>query len=499
MIDKLRGVLALACAALTFMSSGAAAQTQPASTDSGFVGIPDYRSEETGVPFFWKFNAESLDKSIRGMRAAIAKCDRQAYNLAARRLLSYDPVPGLDDKTFKARSDRDRASMTRAHEELAPKYPQPCPPPPAAQAAAPPPPLFAGLPEYQSQETGIPFYWKEIADQLDAYIQAKRAAIANCDREAYRKVVVPVIRFPAVANVSNEMHNARADRDNANFKRAIAEQTPAFPEPCNRQVGMALPSAPSGGGTQFSVWVTGGATVPFRFSSSVTGVDTFFGPGNYLIDSKPGLGGGSITPTVGGRVRFSLDPIDWFSPPAERPGGANALRLFLESGVQTGFGAQSFIQPFQRVSGFPQGFGSNTINENFQIPIVAGLQFPFTLGSPQNPPATVDLYGGITIDSWTQTLQGNEAGGPANAQGFFGQNNRYTVDPTIGLGVTIPIGDTGFRVGFNTELMFRPGSVVTARSYTFPSETYYGSVDPSLMASFMIRLGWQIDAIGRRR
>ena len=164
--------------------------------------------------------------------------------------------------------------------------------------------------------------------------------------------------------------------------------------------------------------------------------------------------------------------------------------MFVEAGVQSSFGAQSFIQPFGGVSTTPQGFGSNTVKENFQVPILIGVGLPIT--SPGQTPIVLDLYGGITLDSWTQTLQGRESGAPGGL-GFFGQNQRFTVDPTVGVGVRVPVGDIGFGLpiifGVNAEVQFRPGGVVTAPSANFPSETYYGTVNPTANMAIMGRIG----------
>ena len=44
-------------------------------------------------------------------------------------------------------------------------------------------------------------------------------------------------------------------------------------------------------------------------------------------------------------------------------------------------------------------------------------------------------------------------------------------------------------IGVNAEVQFRPGSVVTATSANFPSETYYGTVNPTANMANMGRIG----------
>jgi hypothetical protein len=48
------------------------------------------------------------------------------------------------------------------------------------------------------------------------------------------------------------------------------------------------------------------------------------------------------------------------------------------------------------------------------------------------------------------------------------------------------------------EVQFRPASVATAGSSSFPSETYYGTVYPQTNFLFMFRVGIPIGA-GKRR
>jgi len=127
-----------------------------------------------------------------------------------------------------------------------------------------------------------------------------------------------------------------------------------------------------------------------------------------------------------------------------------------------------------------------------RIPILIGGSVPIVpTVTPGGSPLFFNVYGGVTLDSWKQTLQGRDAGAPGGA-GFFGQNQRFTVDPTAGVGFQTTMG--GFLVGLNAELQFRPGSVVTAQSANFTGETYYGTVDPRTNLLLMARIGWSFGA-----
>jgi hypothetical protein len=250
--------------------------------------------------------------------------------------------------------------------------------------------------------------------------------------------------------------------------------------------------------------------VPLNGSGAVTGVDTFFGAGNFLISNSPNNASSSAVPMVGVRARANVldlgnsglfldagflgDVIrgkNTSSPPSSTPRGPG-VGVFVESGIQSSFGAQSFIQSFSGVSTTPQGFGSNTVKENFQIPILIGVGVPIS-GSGSTP-VFLDLYGGITLSNSTQTLQGGEVGAP-NGRGFFAESKRTTVDPTLGTGVRAVITDFSggalppLIIGANAEFSFRSGNVVQAQSPNFPSQSYYGTVDPRANATFTVRVG----------
>jgi hypothetical protein len=65
--------LVVACVASAILPGSAGAQGKPASGDNtGFIGIPEYTSSETGIPFFSPTNASTVDRAIRALREAAA-------------------------------------------------------------------------------------------------------------------------------------------------------------------------------------------------------------------------------------------------------------------------------------------------------------------------------------------------------------------------------------------------------------------------------------------
>ena len=229
------------------------------------------------------------------------------------------------------------------------------------------------------------------------------------------------------------------------------------------------------------VYAVGGGLIPFGTNGNVTGVDATIDPSNLLITNQSG-GSSSTTPLLGARVHV---PLLWNMYDEQRL----AFSVFFETGLQSGFAAQSFIQTFQNTSFFAGDFGSSTITEYYQIPLLLGVTVPVAERSA-SPSLLLDFYGGITLDSWAQTLQGAEMNAPG--QSFFGQNRRFSANPTVGLGVRMPVGNIGADLpiifGVNAELQFRPGSVVTVTSPNFPV-TYFGTVDPNANLAIMARIG----------
>jgi hypothetical protein len=230
------------------------------------------------------------------------------------------------------------------------------------------------------------------------------------------------------------------------------------------------------------VYLVGGGYFSFARNSNVSSFDITNAPGPAILGSQSG-GGSSVTPLLGARVQV---PLFWHMVDEEHLG----FSVFFETGLQSGFGKESFTQSFQNTSVTAADFGSNVVREYLQVPLLLGATIPIA-GRSAAPSALFDIYGGVTIDSWAHVLQGSEANA-LGQQGFYGQNRNVTADPTVGIGLSVPVGslDAGLPIflGLNAELQLRPGSVVTAVSNNFPI-TYYGTVDPYANLAVMARLG----------
>lgn len=231
------------------------------------------------------------------------------------------------------------------------------------------------------------------------------------------------------------------------------------------------------------LYAVGGGLFSSATNNTVSAVD-ITAPDNVLYGGASGGGRSSTTPFLGARVHV---PMLW----RMRDESHLSFSVFLETGLQSGFGAQSFLQPFQGTSVTAQDSGAVSIREYFQVPLLLGLTLPLGESAGSGAPnVLLDFYGGLTFDSWAHILQGSEANS-GGGQGFFGANRRLTADPTVGLGVRLPIGDPAelpLFIGLNAELLFRPGSTVSAGSQNF-SVNYTAYAGPYTELAVMARIG----------
>jgi hypothetical protein len=286
-----------------------------------------------------------------------------------------------------------------------------------------------------------------------------------------------------------------------------ATMDPGAPAPAqtppDRRTGM-LP-----GGPMFEVAAVVSGFHPARGGSNVTGFDDLAGPDSLHVHN-------SITApyhAIGLSGRLYLYDLFTNGGP---PGPLGGLGVFGEAGVDFFFG-RSHVAAFQGVNTFPQGFGEHIQRAIWAVNVAIGIAIPIGVspfmdgvyvssaaGDGGQPDACtggacavprnvmLDLYVGAAITNRTHKLQGNEAGAGPGALPFYAETNRTTIDPKVGLGVRVPfaVGDgPAMFFGLNGELIWRPGSVVTAPSRNFPSQTYYGTIDPWVDFSVSARLG----------
>src|SRR5207249_11867433 len=104
--------------------------------------------------------------------------------------------------------------------------------------------------------------------------------------------------FPAtLANAPEGRQRLNQMRRDSELLGTAAQNRPPFPANC-------APPATGYNPGPFSVYLIGGGLVPLSGSGNVTGVDTFFGPGAFLIDNKQG-GTSSAVPMAGLRARLT--------------------------------------------------------------------------------------------------------------------------------------------------------------------------------------------------
>jgi hypothetical protein len=353
-------------------------------------------------------------------------------------------------------------------------------------------PLYVGVPQHPSTETGVGFYFAADAQAVDRIARSMADAAARCDRAAYDQAQASGATLKAniqlAAQRTPNQYEPLQYRKDAEAVGAALDKAPRLSPSCTATVtpsgaptGTAMGGPPLkdyGAFGPIQVYAVGGVLAPIGGVGTVTGVEVA-GRGN--VTNVTG-GTAAAVGMAGGRVRGELP----FARESDTPSA------FIEVGVQSSFGTQSFIQTFGQIGPRAQGYGSSTVVENLQVPLLAGISLPFTEITGAAP-VYLDLYGGVTLDSWTQTLQGAEAGAQAGGPGFFSQTQRFTVDPTVGAGFRVPLspGAIGFPMILraNAEFQFRPGGVVMAQSGQFGSQTYWGTVNPIVNGVFFAGVG----------
>jgi hypothetical protein len=347
-------------------------------------------------------------------------------------------------------------------------------------------PLWVGVPQHVSNETGVGFFFASDAHAVDRIVRAMGHAAARCDRAQYEQAWASAATLKANIEAegqrtTNQYEPLQYQKDAAAVGMAM-DKAPRLPPGCPAKsvsaAAATMPLKDYGAFGPLQVYAVGGVLAPFSAAGSVTGVDVA-GGGN--VTSVIG-GTGAATGMAGGRLRAET--------PLARE--SSAPSAFFETGLQSSFGTQSFIQAFGKIGPRALGYGSSTVSENLQIPLLAGVSVPFNEITPAAP-VYLDLYGGVTLDSWTQTLQGAEAGAQAGGPGFFSQTHRFTVDPTVGAGFRVPLspGVVGWPMILraNAEFQFRPGGTVLAQSGQFGGQTYWGTVDPIVNGLFFAGVG----------
>jgi hypothetical protein len=526
--------------------------------DFGFVGIPEHTSTESGIPYFNEVNARAVDQAYAGMQAAIARCDMTAYFVA------LNGIAAASERMMSALGTPQNIRDVQLLREAAirrPLFPSPCPPVVAAapgslrttaerlhaQTTMPSAPLSvaeqAGLPGVTVRGTPFAVYDTRTAERASRIIADARRAAAACDAAALERAMneYSALISDAGAGKPGETSDQLAQRRNSvdilgrlyqlEFPKQVdcprpagqattptpgttpapgmppattpapgATPVPGMPAPpADRRTGM-LP-----GGPMFELAAVFTGFHPAMGGLNVTGFDLLAGAAakDFLL--------ANTTPyhALGLAGRFYC--YDLFGQGGPLPGAG----VFAELGADF-FLNRSHYQTFQRVNGFPQGFGEHVLVNNWAVNVALGIAIPIGtspfmggvfVGAAQDggqPDACtggacavsrnvmLDLYVGAAISNRTHTLQGNEAGAGAGAIAFYAQTNRTTIDPRIGVGVRLPFavgGGPAMFAGLNSEVTWRPGSVVAAQSRNFPSQAYYGTVDPGVDFSVSARLG----------
>lgn len=470
-----------------------------------FLGLPNHYSALTDLSFYSSYDALYAEATADLARDAIKACSREKYDNArkilegviaddakagARMTLAVSQGSPLPDPQRRlGQINHDIAQLKKALEKF-PPFPEDCKDKRTGALMGQPVtpkgdgPVFIGIPENYVASADLSFFANGMAWSLEAIYLGAEQAIRECDRakfEGLKNALAHMIasaeqdfarsaaeaaraKFPDLGSLEVVLRQQR--HDIAQLHRAY-EKLGKFEDRCPKEKKV---------GALMDVFIQGGAALAFQSNGFFRALDTF-------SDETPTVFGGGTRSTgvFGGGARLNVLKVN--------------PTFFVEARFQTAFGATSFQQT-AGLSGLgapgQAPFGESLVRENWGIPLLLGSTWSLgnvgTLGE-----LGLDLYGGITIANWTQSLAGGEAGVPGTPA-YSVQQTRTSVDPTFGVGLRLPVidfngdGRADVILGVYGELAFRQGSSVTTISPSSSGLNYTGWVDGRTNVALMLRL-----------
>jgi hypothetical protein len=339
------------------------------------------------------------------------------------------------------------------------------------------------LPPSHSPDADLSFYDGWNKHFVDYYFREAKAAVARCDRVEFDKMkrglenslrdqvqkLNDSVRRSALGR-GNPPPTAtdirRLDHDVIQLQKAL-EKMGNFEDRC---------PPPKQVGGLFELFLQGGGTASLQAVGFFQSLDSFPPPEQITRSG----GAAQTTALFGGGVRVNVVKVN--------------PTIFFETRFQTAFGATSFQQTFA-LSGpntpATAPFGESLVRENWGIPLLLGATWSLGSFGREGPEVGLDVYGGITISSWSQSLRGGEAGA-AGTPAFAAERDRTTVDPTFGLGLRFPV--VGLTLGVYGEVSFREGGSLTVPSPSNAYLSYTGSIDSRVTSSLMVRVSIPLGA-----
>jgi hypothetical protein len=342
-------------------------------------------------------------------------------------------------------------------------------------------PVFIGIPENYVASADLSFFANGMAWSLEAIYLGAEQAIRECDRAKFdglKDALAHMIasseqdfarsaaeaaraKFPDLGSLEVVLRQQR--HDIAQLHRAY-EKLGKFEDRCPKEKKV---------GALMDVFIQGGAALAFQSNGFFRALDTF-------SDETPTVFGGGTRSTgvFGDGARLNVLKVN--------------PTFFVEARFQTAFGASSFQQtagPAARLDVAP--FGESLVRENWGIPLLLGSTWSLgnvgTLGE-----LGLDLYGGITIANWTQSLAGGEAGVPGTPATRCSRRGRRRPD------LRRRPAPAGHRLQRRRprrrhprrlwRTRFRQGSSVTTISPSSSGLNYTGWVDGRTNVALMLRL-----------
>ena len=151
-----------------------------------------------------------------------------------------------------------------------------------------------GVPENTIPGTSIPLFNAAWASEIGRILARLKDAAAECDKYAFDAALAAyneIIHYAPPLVSRQDYARQKADQRTLERYRNTSPDFPVYPASCAPKslIDILLPGG---------LWLLGGSVIGMNGTGASTGVDTFFGPGGYLVDNRPASGAKKVSTPV---------------------------------------------------------------------------------------------------------------------------------------------------------------------------------------------------------
>lgn len=217
---------------------------------------------------------------------------------------------------------------------------------------------------------------------------------------------------------------------------------------------------------RFQIFIQGGARSSPADESTFSGIDSFFGPDDLIVDHRSLSFDSTGFAGAGFRIYAPSGPLLGLSilPIVQPFAGASFIKFFDEDQRAA----------FADVSTFG-ATGTAVFSQSFAVPLVVGTSLPLTSIGINLPGVSLEYFSGVDISEHEFRFDLTEGAAPGGVS-TFASASETTVRPLMGVGVQVRAGTLagigGITLGANATAVFPNDFVVSARSTNFTFQSY---------------------------